>query len=502
MVTRFVSMGILTNHSGTEDRKIIFCIRRIGKHAIQFLCKTIRTSCQTNKALYVLWNIPKILPSVTFSNMRCILLGIESINKIPFLITGLHKSGFRIIQITVVLRALAECLGNLLFTHLFGHQRNTVIIESIFEGFGNRLTLFLVGYISVRLIKADTSVIVHIGRCNTGIQRMLCIKIADSFHIRIHNYRHRMVTDHHVCFACKEVPHRQTSVLVVKGKKRFHHIIHPLGLRKCKQRMSRTIGIPQREGRIIHPAVGLMYLFIRAIITAIHIAVNSRSQHAMVQSCIEIGEIVNITSFNFNLTKLPVPAICRFPVITIEILVGSFGKQILFCAFHAYTRYCRTYQYLIVLLCCKIKSTHIGSSHPFLIGRINNRCSIEFVSFKRFRKFGNKINALSTCPTLRITIAADGHRIDHLYLRVGCKIPVHGFGQIQINRSIGLWKRILLNSATFCGSQFYINIIIFQQNPVISRRSSFVVMRKQGVNSQRSRSLFNRVRYRHKGNII
>ena len=91
-----------------------------------------------------------------------------------------------------------------------------------------------------------------------------------------------MIAYHHIGFASLEVPHRQASVLLIKGDERFYHIVGALGLNICEQRMSGAECIPQREGTIVYPSVSFMRFLVGSIITAVYIAINGRSYHAMI----------------------------------------------------------------------------------------------------------------------------------------------------------------------------------------------------------------------------
>ena len=99
MMARFISMRILPDHSGTENRQIFIRRSIISKHTIQFLGKTLRTSDQTNQTIDILLHRSEILPTVTFANMRSIVIRTEGLNKISFIITRLHKRSLGIIYI-------------------------------------------------------------------------------------------------------------------------------------------------------------------------------------------------------------------------------------------------------------------------------------------------------------------------------------------------------------------------------------------------------------------
>ena len=113
---------------------------------------------------------------------------------------------------------------------------------------------------------------------------------------------------------------------------------------------------------------------------------------------------------------------------------------------------------------------------PFL--RCSNGCRIDMANGKRFRKTGLEIYPLVGRPSPRKTVSSYRYRIDHLDIRICCKIPVHRFFQVQKNRSLRFRKSIALYSAPFSRRQLHMNAVIFQQHLIISGRYRFIVMRK------------------------
>ena len=251
MMTRFISMRILPNHSGTKNRQIFIRRRIISEHTIQFLGKTLRTSDQANQTIDILLHRPEILPTVTFANMWSIVIRTEGLNKISFIITRLHKRSLGIIYILIVLRTFIEFSCNLPFTQLFCHTGNTIVIVSVFQSFRERPVLrvimirHIIRYITILFIQSNSAIFIYIGCSYTGCQSFLRIKISYTFQISIHNNRYGMITYHHVRFTSIEVPYRKTSVLFKESKKRLNHIVHTLWLYISVKRMSSTIGIPQ-----------------------------------------------------------------------------------------------------------------------------------------------------------------------------------------------------------------------------------------------------------------
>ena len=106
--------------------------------------------------------------------------------------------------------------------------------------------------------------------------------------------------------------------------------------------MRSAISIPQRESGIVRPSVRFMDLLIRAVIGTIHITVNCRSDHGMVQSSIELHQIISIRAFHLYFRKLLVPCFGSLRLIIIEIVFRNLRTQVLACSFHTDTGYtCR-----------------------------------------------------------------------------------------------------------------------------------------------------------------
>ena len=135
MVTRFITMCILPDHSSTENRQIFIRRRIVSEHTIQFLGKTFLASNQTDQSINVLLHRPEILPAITFANMRSIIIRTEVLNEGSFVIPRLHEGCLRIIHILIIPGTLIKFICNLLFTQFLRHTGNAIIIVSVFQGF-------------------------------------------------------------------------------------------------------------------------------------------------------------------------------------------------------------------------------------------------------------------------------------------------------------------------------------------------------------------------------
>ena len=137
----------------------------------------------------------------------------------------------------------------------------------------------VVGDVSQFLVESDAAVVVKVGGCYTGVQCFFCVKVADAFQVGVYDDRDGVVANHHVCFASVEVPYGQASVLFVEGDEGFHHVVDTFRFGVGEERMGGTVGIPQGEGAVIHPAVRLVYFFVGAVVGSVYVAVNGGGNH-------------------------------------------------------------------------------------------------------------------------------------------------------------------------------------------------------------------------------
>ena len=249
-MARFIAMRILPYHTGTENRKLLIIGRAVREHTVKLLRKALLPAGQGYQSVNILLHRPEILPTVAFANMRRIIIRRETVYKSSPVITRLHERCLRIIYILIILRTFVEFIRYLPLTQLLGQAGYTVIIVSILQGFGERPVLCIIAirhvvrHISMLLIKADAPIIIHIGCGHASLQSLLSIKIPYTFQTGIHNDRYGVIAYHHIRFAAIKIPYRQATVLLIKGKEGFHHVVHTRRLYISIKRMRGTVRIP------------------------------------------------------------------------------------------------------------------------------------------------------------------------------------------------------------------------------------------------------------------
>ena len=87
----FITMCVLTYHSGAENRQFILVCRMECEHAVQFLLKAFFSAYKVNQTFNVVLCRPEILPSVTFTDVRSIFICLKVGDEITFIVTWLHE---------------------------------------------------------------------------------------------------------------------------------------------------------------------------------------------------------------------------------------------------------------------------------------------------------------------------------------------------------------------------------------------------------------------------
>ena len=134
-MARLISMRILANHPGAENRQLIICRRIVSKHTVQLLGKPFLTSGQNYQTVNILLHRPEVLPAVALADVRSIVVRREVPDKLSLVITGLHERTYRIVDIPVITGTLIKLVRNLLIAQLLCHTGYTIVIICIFQCF-------------------------------------------------------------------------------------------------------------------------------------------------------------------------------------------------------------------------------------------------------------------------------------------------------------------------------------------------------------------------------
>ena len=346
MMARFVAVGILPNHSCTEYRQLGILGRGVGEHAVELLLKT-PLAHEVNEPVDVVLHAPHIMPCVALADVWCVFVGVELRLELSFAVAWLHECSCRVVLVAPVAGAAVEHRGYAVVSHSLCHACNAVVVIGILQcarhcpvvgvvRVGN-----IVWYIAVLLVEAYAAVSVAVGGRNTGCKCLFGIKAAKPFQVGICNNRHGVVTNHHVCLASPHVPHRQAAVLLMECDERVYHVIDQFGCSVCEKWVRCAVCVPQRECRVVHPAVGGVVLLVGTTVLAVDIAKESGGNHGTVECCVEAYTLVVCAAFHLNARQPIVPMFLCRGAVKVEIVVRCLGGKVLCRALKPCARECR-----------------------------------------------------------------------------------------------------------------------------------------------------------------
>ena len=117
-----------------------------------------------------------------------------------------------------------------------------------------------------------------------------------------------MVADHAVGVGLAERPHGQTAVTGVHVQQAEDHVLHERAVEQHLEGIPTAEGIPEGEGGIIIPPGGNLRDFLGMVaVAAVHVGLEIRRHHRMVQGGIEGPALLRGTAFDRDRAQFPGP---------------------------------------------------------------------------------------------------------------------------------------------------------------------------------------------------
>ena len=131
VMTRFVTVHILSYHTSTENRQLFIGGNCQSEHRVEFLFKSLNASHCIAQSFDILWHKPTIMPSVAFAEVFTIIFGVKRVDELPFAILRTEESSFFVEEITPVFSAFGKVSLIFFFIQSFGKLCNTPIVVSV-----------------------------------------------------------------------------------------------------------------------------------------------------------------------------------------------------------------------------------------------------------------------------------------------------------------------------------------------------------------------------------
>ena len=298
--------------------------------------------------------------------------------KRPVAVTVLsaHKTSDGVEILAIALCPLVEILLIGSHAQLFRHTCHAPVGQCIFQTPTYSLVVAeqVAGNIAILLEQRQTSFVEH-GRGFHGLEGLLALG-GESFQHQVGQYGNSRIAHHAVGLAAHEVPHRQLTLLSPDVDHRLGDVFLAFGVYECHQRMGSTIGVPQREGGVVH-IVALMYLAVGATILSIDITEHRGRRHGVIQGCIEDGALVGCAASHLYLLQLLVPFTFGLGYHSVEVPVCLLCPQVGPCPVDADGRESHTHQQgFSVGLEANHPGTYVIDIYRGLVVRFGDGCRV------------------------------------------------------------------------------------------------------------------------------
>ena len=178
------------------------------------------------------------------------------------------------------------------------------------------------------------------------------------------------------------MPHGQLALLFEDVQEGLREVTLFLRMDDGHQWMSRTIGVPKRQGSVVGK-IAFVNLTVTATVLTIDIREDGRSRHGVKERRVEDGFVIEIGGFYLDFAKFFVPGSIGIVDNSVKIPVLDFGTQVGFGIVNAHGRDANTRQQWL---------------HVLPYGEDTHAVALHFLELQRLRKFGKEINALVFCP--------------------------------------------------------------------------------------------------------
>ena len=203
------------------------------------------------------------------------------------------------------------------------------VVITVFQRVGGSGRIVVEGRVAIADIILLGVQVRAVSRRGHGFKRFVRVD-GRAFHQRIGHHAYGVITCHAPALVTLQAPHRQHShrILAPVGQHRPHHVGIAACLEQAQERMLGAVGIPKRKDGIVRKAFGLMHFPVHAAVAAVHVHIDGRIDHRVVQRRIEAGLLVG-RAFALHHAEFPFPCLRGLLTDFFERLSGSFRCQVL-----------------------------------------------------------------------------------------------------------------------------------------------------------------------------
>ena len=425
---------------------------------------------------------PRILPCVTLA-VVVLAVGrserVEGRAEAAFRIEPAHEAGFGIEEVAVGFAAIEEIVVIGRIAALRRDLSHGPVGQRVLHVVGHRFVEEVAGDIAVFHAQVHTPLAEHGGLLQRLVGQLL-VEAVVTFQHDVGHGRDAGIADHAVGLVAREVPDGKLALLRVDMEHRMGDVGHLLRMENRHQRLGSAVGVPQREGRIVHERRGAVDLAVSAPIVAVHVAELRRSDHRVVERRIEDAAGGFVRSLDTHLLQLGVPRLVGRRRRSFEVPAGKFRLHVELGVLDAHGR---NRHFHIERLAVGRIELHAGVTaldrNVALLRNRLRRIGIGDI-LHRLREFGREVNALILGPARRIAVTAEPESVGN-ECGLGGLVPAAAVFEVKDHG--GLLRRgegVFVQPDTLGGGQLHIDAVAVEPRGVIARTGFFVLTAEIG----------------------
>ncbi|MNS51199.1 hypothetical protein D3C72_838670 [compost metagenome] len=453
----------------------------------------------------ILRHVPRVLPGIAFGVVGAVAAGagVERGAEAAIALARAHEAGVLVEGIAPVAGTLVEGCRHIGLAHRLCHARDGPIIEGVFQRLAGRFTFFVDRHVAQLTVLRDAIVRTVVGGLHHRLQRLVRVETTDTLHVGIGDHRHRVVADHAPVFQAMERPHRQHAVgtVLMMGQHGIDEIaVALLRLHQGQQGVQGTVGIPQRERRIIRIALGLVYGVVGAAVLAVGIHEQRRPQQRVVQRGVGAATRV-LRRIDIQHRQRLRPLLLCLRAHAVEIEVGHFGIEVgdgarLADRRDRHLHHQRRLQLAEVERAHQLPPLDLRALFRVLLARGRKALVddvllgvVQFVAGQRPRETHREVQLAAGCPTAGLAETGDGAIATHAHPRPQDLpwVVIHAGAHVQQHLGLGALREcVAMHAHAGAGGQFGAHLVVVQGDRVVARLGLLVVMAEaRGVTTAR-----------------
>ncbi len=281
------------------------------------------------ETIHIVRHIERIDPGVAFH--EALALGVEEAERRLPSAVGVTRTGEAYDSVEGVAPAFGttgKTICRLRVAHHLGGLADGPVVVGILQGGRDASSVGVERHVAEAVVGVEVTVIGQGGAASHGLEQ-LGRGLHRALGHGVGEDRHGVVADHAPVLVAHVRPYGQGAVdaLLAVLQHALHHVGVALGLQQVEERMQGTVGVPEREHRVVGEAFGLVDVVVETTVLAVDIHIDGGVDHGMVERGVEHGFLV-VGTLGLDDGELTAPFVLRLGKQLLEAFALGFGLEV------------------------------------------------------------------------------------------------------------------------------------------------------------------------------